>query len=361
MVDEGPLCFRGLAQWPDERIDSFLPKWLEKNDAWRMVVAHTPCAEGKIQSRLEGAVFLIDTEMGAGQHEGGRVSALEVLNDDVTAIYEAGERHQFQPPKICYGQEHVWAGPDGTSLPFSTFEDISAFLANAEPVHAETIRAGVTRPQKLLLKWNGAEANAIFRHESRIFNSPTDDAGTAKGSRYFRDSYDGEIAAFEMNRLLGLDNIPPTICRTIGRRNGTLQLWADGTVTYKKRMKGKILPPDASSWKRQKWDMYVFDNLINNVDRHQDNILIDKNWRLILIDHTRTFARDDSLPNPEKVAHCSRGLWHNLRHMNETKVRSLLSPYLSGLEMEAFSRRRDRLIRLIQDLIDRKGEENVLF
>ena len=39
MVDEGPLWFRGLAQWLDVRIASYLPEWLEKNDAWRMVVS----------------------------------------------------------------------------------------------------------------------------------------------------------------------------------------------------------------------------------------------------------------------------------------------------------------------------------
>lgn len=275
--------------------------------------------------------------------------------------YEAGERHQPPLQKIDYGPDHVWAGPDGKPLPFNTLDDIMTFLATAEPVQSRTIRTGVTRPKKILLKKDGVEANAIFRHESRIYNSPTIDAGTAKGPRYFRDSYAGEIAAFEMNRLLGLDNMPPTVFRTIGRRKGTLQLWADGTITEKKWAKDKILPPEVLPANRQKWDMDVFDNLINNTDRNQGNILIDKNWRLILIDHTRTFARDFSLPNPEKVVHCSRGLWHNLRHMDETKVRSLLSPYLSSLEMEAFFRRRDQLVRLIQDLIDRKGEENVLF
>ena len=107
--------------------------------------------------------------------------------------------------------------------------------------------------------------------------------------------------------------------------------------------------------------MRVFDNLINNIDRNQTNILIDQNWRLILIDHTRTFARDTSLPNPEKISHCSRGLWHSLRHLDEVVVRNRLSPYLSKLEIDALFVRRDRLVQLIQDLIEQEGEENVLF
>jgi hypothetical protein len=82
---------------------------------------------------------------------------------------------------------------------------------------------------------------------------------------------------------------------------------------------------------------------------------------MILIDHTRSFARDKSLYEPEKVTRCSRGLWHNLRHLDEAQVKERLSPYLNAAEIEALFVRQQRLIELIQDLIDRKGEENVLF
>lgn len=361
MHEEGPLWFRGLAEWPDDRIVSYLPELLQRNNAWRMVVSHTPRADGKIQSRLDGALFLIDTGLNAEQYKGGRPSALEILNDEVTAFYEAGKRDRFPPPAIYYGPDHVWTGPDGKPLPFNTPDDIMAFLKTAEPVQTETIRTGVRRPIKMLLNKDGVEINAVFRHESTVDFAPSLGVGTAKGNRYFRDCYKSEVAAFEMNRLLGLNNMPPTISRTINGKHGTLQLWAEGTMTDKKRAKEKILPPAALPWNRQMWDTRVFDNLINNVDRNQGNLLIDSNWRLILIDHTQSFSRDVTLPNPERVIHCSRGLWHNLRHLDEAAARSLLAPYLNRLEMEALFARRDRLILLIQDLIDKKGEENVLF
>ena len=35
--------------------------------------------------------------------------------------------------------------------------------------------------------------------------------------------------------------------------------------------------------------MRVFDELIANTDRNQGNMLIDKQWKLWLIDHTRGF------------------------------------------------------------------------
>ncbi len=354
MIDEGPLWFRGLANWSDERIDSYLPEWLNKNDAWRMVVSHTPRAEGRIQSRLDGAVFIIDTGMETGYYKGGRASALEIRNDEVTAVYEAGERRQFPPPEITYGQDYVWTDPEGIPLPFDTLDDILEFLMNADPIRSETIFTGVNRPKKVLLKKGELEANAAFRHQSQVL-SPTEVSGD-----YFRDSYKGEIAAFEINRLLGLNNMPPTVYRAVNDREGTLQLWAEGTTSEKGLGKDDT-PPDVLSWNKQKWDMRVFDNLINNIDRNQTNLLIDSNWRLILIDHTRCFAISYSLPEPEKIVRCSRGLWYNLRHLDEAVVRDRLSPFLSRREIDDVINRRDLLVRLIQDLIDQKGEENVLF
>lgn len=68
---------------------------------------------------------------------------------------KADDSNQFTSQKIEYGADHVWTGPDGKPLPFSTIDDIIAFLAIAEPVQSETIRSGVRRPVKYLLKKDG--------------------------------------------------------------------------------------------------------------------------------------------------------------------------------------------------------------
>ncbi len=359
MVDEGPLWFRGWAEWPDEQLTDYLPKWLSKNKAWRVVVSHTPQADGSIQSRLDRRIFLIDTGMLSEYYKGGRPSALEIKSDDVTAFYESGEREIFPPPGIDYGPAHVWTGPDGSPLPFETQEEIEAFLLTASPASSEMIFTGVNRPKKLMLEKDGHRVNAIFRYQSEV-------EGKSKvvgfhGTRYFRDSYQGEIAAYELNRLLGLHNLPPTVLRRVDGREGTLQLWAEVTMPDRKRAIEGLLPPESQPWNRQMWDMRVFDNLINNIDRNQTNILINNNWRLILIDHTLSFAQDHSLPHPEQVTRCSRGLWHALRDLDEKDVRERLTPYLTAAEIDALFVRRERLVQLIQGLLNRNGEENVLF
>jgi hypothetical protein len=359
MNDEGPLWFRGFAQWSDEQLVSYVPEWLQNNNAWRVVVSHTPQADGRIKARLVESLFLIDTGMLSEFYKGGRPSALEIKDDDVTALYEAGDRVVFPPADIKYGPVHVWTGPDGTPLPFQDTDEIEAFLLTASPTFLETIRAGVNRPKKYLLKKEGLQVRAIFRWESETGGSITPES--SHKTRSFRDSYLSEIAAYEMNQILGLNNIPPTVLRTIDNKEGTLQLWAEQTTQERHIERDNIPPHMALPWERRKDDMRIFDNLINNQDRNQTNILYNENWEMILIDHTRSFARDQTLYQPEKVTRCSRGLWHALRHLDEAHIRELLSPYLKADEIDALFVRQQRLIELIQDLIIRNGEEEVLY
>ena len=246
MTDDSPLWFRGLALWPDDKIAAYVPEWLKKNNAWREVVAHTPRPDGRIQSRLDGAVFLIDTGMNTKYFKGGRASALEIKDDDVSAVYATGERFVFPPPVIDYGPAHIWVGQDGTPLPFKTVDEIERFLKTAVPVSSEVITTGVNRPQKVLLEKDGYKIRGILRYQSEI--DPQESMlGSDKKLHPFHDSFIGEIAAYEMNRLLGLNNMPPTVYRTIDGKQGTLQLWAEKTMSDRERAEKNLLPPRTAS------------------------------------------------------------------------------------------------------------------
>jgi hypothetical protein len=358
MVENGPLWFRGYAEWPEQQLNAYVSEWLKSNNAWRVVAAHTPRPDGKIQSRLDGAIFVIDTGMNEEYFKNGQASALEIKDDDATAIYQSGERFDFSPPKINYGPEHVWTDKSGAQLPFKTLDEIEQFLLNAYPVSTKIIKA-TTNPLKVLLEKDNLSINAVFRYHTES-SDPGPTPGAGKKIRYFKDSSQSEITAYILNRMLGMNNMPPTVFRTLNEKQGTMQLWAEHVMSDRDRAEKNLLPPEASSWNRQMWDMQVFDNLINNIDRNQTNILIDDNWQLILIDHTRSFAMDNTLFTPEKVIHCSRGLWHALRHLDEAEARRRLSPYLSPAEINALFNRKQKLIQLIKDLINRNGEENVL-
>jgi hypothetical protein len=225
----------------------------------------------------------------------------------------------------------------------------------SEVARSKTHREGVNKYKKVVLDKDGIWANSIFRWEN-VVRRPG-----LSTDRHFRDSYESELAAYKINEILGLYNIPPTVYREVEGRSGSVQLWMEKTTKEVDRRSKGTDPPDVTSWNRQSHDMRVFDNLINNIDRNQNNILIDKDWNLWLIDHTRSFAMDESLPSPEKVSRCSRNLYNALKQMDEGLVRETLASILSEEEVDAFFVRRELLIKLLEDRVAEVGEAEVFY
>ena len=81
---DGPLWFRGYAQWTDEEGEK-VTVLLKRLGAERFVTAHTPQPPG-ILPRFANRVFLIDTGMLTSVYK-GRPSALELQDGTITAIY----------------------------------------------------------------------------------------------------------------------------------------------------------------------------------------------------------------------------------------------------------------------------------
>ncbi|MBN1832214.1 MAG: hypothetical protein JW896_08895 [Deltaproteobacteria bacterium] len=258
-------------------------------------------------------------------------------------------------------EDYTWVGPTGDPLPFESFQDAEEFLAASEVARSKTHRDGINKYKKVVLDKDGVWANSIFRWENVVKRPDFNSTSLSGQNRHFRDSYESELAAYKINEILGLYNIPPTVYREVEGRSGSVQLWMEKTTKEVDRRNKGTTPPDVTSWNRQSHDMRVFDNLINNIDRNQNNILIDKGWNLWLIDHTRSFAMDESLPSPEKVSRCSRSLYNALKQMDEGLVRESLSSLLSEAEVDAFFVRRELLIKLLEDRIAEAGESNVFY
>jgi len=273
----------------------------------------------------------------------------------------AGPDEAVREDRVNTGASNCsWIGPDGKALPFSTNQEVEQFLLTAKVVSFKVIQSGVNTPWKILLEKNGVLAYAIFRYQSEVRGRERTIGSTSLG-RYFRDSYVSELAAYRIHEVLGVHNMPPTVHRKIKGRSGSLQLWLEEAMSNLERNEKNIIPPDPLYWNQQYYDLRVFDNLINNTDRNQSNLMIDKDWHFWLIDHTRSFARDTTLPNPREVTQCSKRLWKALNQMDQARVRESLTTYLSEYEVNAFFARHAALIQLIEDRIKTMGEEAVLF
>ena len=222
----------------------------------------------------------------------------------------------------------------GGTLPFANDDEVLDFLRTAPIVGFEKIPMGVTEPRRVILERDGVRLRAAF-HDHDIVKDRQRMAG---GSvvLYFRDTYVNQVVAYEIARLLGIRNVPPTVLRTIDGTEGSLQLWIENARMEGDRRREKLKFPDVERARRQVADMDVFDALINNLDRTQGNFLWDKeSWQLWLIDHTRALGRDRKVSSPEQVKRCSRELMDRLEQLQARSVKRALKRYLTPREVSA--------------------------
>jgi hypothetical protein len=83
---DGPLWFRGYAQWSDAEGAAHMNRLTEAFDVRRFVVGHT-IQGGQIRPRFGGKLYLIDTAMLSGLVPGGRPSALNIQDGMIDPIY----------------------------------------------------------------------------------------------------------------------------------------------------------------------------------------------------------------------------------------------------------------------------------
>lgn len=86
---EGPVWFRGFAQWSEDEGQVATTTVLDRFGVKRAVAGHTPTSTRRIVSRFDNRVFLIDTGMLTSVYR-GQPAALELSERGVTAIYLAG-------------------------------------------------------------------------------------------------------------------------------------------------------------------------------------------------------------------------------------------------------------------------------
>lgn len=257
---------------------------------------------------------------------------------------------------------YVFLDAEGQPLPFQSDDEIEGFLNTADVASITKIPVGVTGPRKVLLTGQGVRANAVFKDIDREEKNVRDKtAGRAKFYREWRDWFGYDIAAYQLDRLLGLDRVPPVVRRKIKRQDGSVQIWIEGTITEHERRERDLDPPDIARYNQQKEIMHLFDNLVANRDSNLGNSLIDRNWRIWLIDCSRCFGVSKDLLYPQSISHCERGLWQALQEMDSEATHTRLADYLTKAEIDALLARRDALVLHLQGLIDEWGEQMIIF
>lgn len=330
---DGPLWYRGSSLCHPYAESHVLADVLDQLGAKRVVVGHTPTAERRISSRMDGRVYRIDTGINNEAYQ-GRPSAL-VIEGGKTIAWYAGDGLT----EIEADPNRIWTRPYGMSD-----GEIEEFLRTAEVAGSEKIEIGVTESKRLTLEQDGRSMRALFKtidtdprlESSRRWSRTAD----------FADRYQYEIAAYLLDRLLDLHMVPVTVEREIGGERGAVQYWIENAFNEVQRREQSIPFTGHCDLQPQYDIMNAFDILIFNVDRNLGDILYDRDWKLWLIDHSRSFSTQRGIPPMIRRSEISLppGMATALERVTQEKL-EVLEPWLHRRQIQALVTRSQWLQR----------------
>jgi hypothetical protein len=229
------------------------------------------------------------------------------------------------------------------SRPALSRAEMETFLRQARIVRTRPVSKGITGTQRATL------TDGVLTHDASIqtIDESRREFQTNRGVELnFRDTWRFNVAAYLLDKLLGLGMIPPTVERPYRGLDASFTWWVDDVLMDEgERLKRRVRPPDLWSWNDQMWIVRVFDQLIYNTDRNVGNLLIDRAWRLWMIDHTRAFRWHRTIRSPENLVRCDRELLERLRALDEATLERELGRYLGPREIDGILARRDLIVQ----------------
>ncbi len=235
-----------------------------------------------------------------------------------------------------------------------TRAEMEEFLLNANVVSRKTLGQGTTDSERATL------SDGKLEHDAHIqsVDVSTNEFKTLHGSELnFKDSFKYNIAAYRLDKILDLNMIPVSVPRKVGGKSSAVTWWVDDKMMDEvDRKKQGLEPPDKDAWNKQMYVVRVFDQLIYNTDRNLGNLVIDKQWRMWMIDHTRAFRTDPKLRSEANLVMCDRKFLANMRKLDEDTLKEQLLPYLTKTEIKSMLTRRDKIVKFFDDAVASKGE-----
>jgi hypothetical protein len=246
-------------------------------------------------------------------------------------------------PETHQGAIVVEPQEPGSKVWLGRHAEFEEYLKTAPVAKVGDVPVGVTHPKRAYFAPGGLVGSAALKYLP---------SGIKDG---FWESYKSEIAAYKMDRLLELDMVPPTIERRVGADKASLQLWVENCKLLK--MVDQSQAPHQNAWAKQVLRQRVFDDLIANIDRNAGNLLIDDQWNLILIDHSRAFATDKM---PFELTRIDREMFNRLKALDEKAVMTEIKPWVvAGGTVKEMMKRRDQIVARFEQLARERGEAAV--
>jgi hypothetical protein len=345
----GPNWDRGAAFCNECAQADVLQPWLAAVGAKRVVLGHTVARNGTVVSRFDGAVIKLDAGMNRAVYNGHPA----VLLTDSTGTRVAYVLPDAAPAAIPAEPLYL------TSQNFGE-DAVADILAQGTIEVTETCAPGVA---KVRVTHQGRAVEAVF------------EAAAA-------DIVKRELAAYRLDRLLGLGLVPATVTRSHGgqagilqgrpanwaseqdrlnARNGTSAGFACQTISSvpqsepaRRALPANGRPPrlPTGGW----CDMaalyqlsYAFDALIDNRGRTFDRFLYDADLAtLFLAGHGTAFGTSNQVPQALEAPLAKTGteMRARLARLDEAGVSAAIGDLVGARAVKALLQRRDRILAL---------------
>jgi len=330
----GPLWYRGNSL-ANERIERVrFDAVLESLAARAMVVGHSVTKSGEVTSRFGGRLVRADVGLGYG-----RDARAIFFEGDGVAVFDPRSGELGEPiPEPAHGEG--WAG-GYVHLPDILVETV---LTEGEVVdRIELVRSGA---EVVELHRGGLKLRAVFKW----FDEDAD------GARH-------ELAAYAIDRLLGLQFVPLTVARSIDGTEGVLRPVIEVAIDLVSILSDQNLESaepseiisavaefyelDRDELEQQVVEARVFNALIGGSVREDfQRLVIPAEGRIALVDHDRAFPPsievdaalvDGCRPLPADLA-------VNLEALEREELSVSFSELLTSAEINALLTRRDRIL-----------------
>jgi len=315
LSQDGPNWYRGAALCNEAAEADVLLPLLQQFGAARLVVGHTPTRDSRAVTRFDGRVVKLDAGMNRAVHK-GRAAALFLQPSGLSVRY-AGE------------SKATPLQPEGLFVAPNEFDDASVLAALRD---GDVTVTGPRGPNELnvLVSQGGKYIPAVFQ---------------VRGKNSTRK----EVAAYRLDRQLGLGLVPVTVDREVQGQRGVLQGRPLKWVTQAEVQQQSLRSAGWCSAEPQFQLIYAFDALIGNEGRTAESLLFDSDdWFVYVTSHERAFGTTKGLPAYLKARPPTPGaeIRRRLGALDEASLQVALGDLVSARGRKAILERRDALLAL---------------
>jgi hypothetical protein len=309
---DGPNWYRGAALCHEASERDVLDPLLDELGLRRLVIGHTVAHNERAASRFEGEVIKLDTGMNHAVYE-GQPAALLLERGEAFVVYADGSP----------APEPIPAEP--LYVTSSTLDDATVARMLADGVL--TVGAAEGEGAQVTVELDGRRVTAVFVQAGR-------------------DAVNRELAAYRIDRALGLGLVPATVAREVDGRAGYLQARPARSVSQAEVEAESLQPGGWCALAPQFELMYAFDALIGNEGRSRDRILYDAEWMVLLTGHDRAFGTSRNLPQYQQARPPQPGpeMRRRLAALDASVLEEVIGELIGTRERGAMLERRDALI-----------------